>query len=329
MSMQTFLDVLQIEADSLLAAKKRLAENEDSRAHLEKALALIARKLDKEGKVIVTGIGKSGKIAKKIAATLSSVGNLAVYLHPSEGLHGDLGLLHSKDVVIAISYSGDTAEIVELLPSIKARGIPIVAITGRKDSILAREANCILDAYVEREACASTLAPTSSTTLALALGDALAIWLMKHRKISIELFAQNHPGGNLGRRLRTNVEHLLHPLDVCAWVGPESSADQVVTLATERKLGGVLVLDARKKLAGLITDGDIRRALRQGEGFFKLKAKEFMTPTPSTVLPEEKAILALEKMENRDSQISVLPVVDNDQHVVGMIRLHDLVKHFS
>ena len=294
---------------------------------IRKALSLLQKSLQSGGKIIVTGIGKSGKVGQKIAATLCSTGSLAIYLHPTEGLHGDLGILTSNDVVLLFSYTGNTEELVKLLPSLKAMGVPLIGVGGNAQSKIALACDVWLDGHVEQEACPHNLAPTSSTTLALALGDALALALMQLRGFDAEAFAHNHPGGSLGKRLHLRVSDVMHQGDAISTVTSLASMDEVVMAATHRPLGGVLVVDG-PKLLGIITEGDIRRALKHREKFFNLKASEVMTVKPITVRPDALAKAALELMENRPKQISVLPVVDEQGHWRGIVRVHDLISSF-
>lgn len=318
--------VLQAEGEAILSNAQRAGEPAN-RAALEKALGHLQTALSRGGKVVVTGLGKSGKIGQKIAATLSSTGSLAVYLHPTEGLHGDLGLISPNDAVLALSYTGNTDELVRLVPSIKSLRVPIIGLGGNPRSQLAQLCDVWLDAAVETEACPHNLAPTCSTTLALALGDALAVTLMQLRGFDAAAFAQNHPGGALGKRLNLRVADIMHRGDAVACLGPQASVEDVLVSSTQKKLGAVLVVEAgSQKLLGIITDGDIRRALKHREKFFSMKAVEIMTAKPVTVGPEQMAKEALDLMENRPSQISVLPVTDSSGNWQGLIRLHDLVR---
>jgi arabinose-5-phosphate isomerase len=232
-----------------------------------------------------------------------------------------------NDVVIAISFTGNTGEIVELLPYFEKRSIPVIAFTGNASSKLAERARIVIDCSVPEEACAHNLAPTSSTTLTLAIGDALAISLMQARGFSAEDFAKNHPGGSLGRRLQLEVRDLMHPIPKTPVVGPNASVDEILALSTERKLGAVLVQETNS-LLGIITDGDLRRALRMKEKFFQMKASEIMTRNPVTVNENSLAYDALRIMEERESQISVLPVVNSSGIALGLLRIHDLVQTF-
>lgn len=318
--------VLKLEGKAILDCAERLADKAAGE-RIGAALAHFERTLAQGGKIVVTGVGKSGKIGQKIAATLCSTGSLAVFLHPTEGLHGDLGLITSKDAVLALSYTGNTDELVRLLPSLKNLRVPVIAMGGNPQSKIAQQCDVWIDAAVDQEACPHNLAPTSSTTLALVLGDALAIALMQIRGFDVQSFAQNHPGGSLGNRLNLRVADVMHGGRMVASVGAMASMDEVVVTSTQKKLGAVLVVEGRK-LLGIITDGDLRRALQHKEKFFGLKAKDVMTERPVTVTSETLAKVALDLMENRPSQISVLPVVDAQGNWEGLVRLHDLTRTF-
>jgi arabinose-5-phosphate isomerase len=318
--------VLKLEGDSILLAAERLGGAEAQR-ELARAVEILKESLTSGGKIIVTGVGKSGKVGQKIAATLCSTGSMALFLHPTEGLHGDLGLVSTKDAVLALSYTGNTEELISLLPSLKVLGVPVIGIGGNSRSKLAAECSAWIDASVEQEACPHNLAPTSSTTLALAIGDAIACTLMKLREFDADAFAQNHPGGSIGKKLHLSVGDVMHKGDDVGRVAPGASMDEVVVVSTQKKLGAVLVVQG-DRLEGIITDGDLRRALKHREKFFQLKASEVMTAKPVTALPEMKAVAALELMENRPSQISVLPVTDGSGNWKGLLRLHDLVRLF-
>jgi arabinose-5-phosphate isomerase len=317
-----------MEGDAILKCAEKLGRADAApAAAIQKALTLLQKSLQGGGKIIVTGVGKSGKVGQKIAATLCSTGSLAIYLHPTEGLHGDLGVLTSNDVILLFSYTGNTEELVRLLPSIKGMNVPIIGVGGNAQSKIAVACDVWIDGHVEQEACPHNLAPTTSTTLALALGDALAMALMQLRGFDVEAFAHNHPGGSLGKRLHLRVADVMHQGDAISTVTSLATMDEVVMAATHRPLGGVLVVDGAK-LLGIITEGDIRRALKHREKFFMLKASEIMTVKPITVRVDALAKAALELMENREKQISVLPVVDEHGHWRGIVRVHDLISSF-
>ena len=276
------------------------------------------------GKIVVLGIGKSGVIAQKIAQTLTSTGSVAIFLHPSDALHGSLGIICPGDVVIALSNSGETDEILLLLPALKARKIKLISIVGNPESSLARQSDAVLDASVDREACPLNLAPTCSTTVALALGDALAMNVMEAKNLTAEDFAANHPAGRLGKRLTVKVADLMN---VSPNVAPTANWLTVVRAISRFSLGAVNITDDNEHLIGIVTDGDLRRTIEKTapENFAALTAAQMMTAEPTTVQPEMLAYDALRLMENRPSQISVLPVVENGV-CVGLLRLHDIVR---
>ncbi len=318
--------VLKLEGQAILDCAEQLQEAPLAVA-LSRALDLFWKSLEDGGKIVVTGVGKSGKIGQKIAATLCSTGSLSVFLHPTEGLHGDLGLIQSRDVIFALSYTGNTEELVRLIPSFKKLGVPIIGLGGNADSKLAIGCDVWLNAEVKNEACPYNLAPTTSTTLALALGDALAITLMQLRNFDSTAFARNHPGGSLGKRLNLTVGDLMQTGDAVAVVSPDASMEEVIVVSNLKKIGAVLVV-RNNQLLGIITDGDIRRSLQLRESFFQLKAEDVMTEKPVTAEPSMMAQMALKLMEDRLSQISVLPIVDQQGIWKGVLRLHDLVKAF-
>lgn len=285
------------------------------------AVRLLARC---RGKVIVTGVGKSGLIAQKIAATLSSTGTPAVHLDPSEALHGGLGLVQKGDVLIAVGKSGESDELNALLPRLRAVGAKIVAITANPSSTLARAAALVLLTPVAAEACPHNLAPTCSTTAALATGDALAVALMKVRGFGRDHFAQNHPGGRLGKRLTLKVSDIMRGGEDNPVVRSTVSAQAMLMEMTRMRAGAVSVIDARGRLVGLITDFDIRRGLQKGLDIRKLSVQRLMNPRPTTIAPTALAARAVEVMENRKNPFNVLPVVDSRGRSVGMIQIHDL-----
>lgn len=277
------------------------------------------------GKAILLGVGKSGIIAQKIAQTLTSTGTIAVFLHPSDALHGSLGIVTAGDVVIALSNSGETDEILALLPILKARGASIVAIVGNTNSTLARHADVFLDASVDQEACPLNLAPTTSTTVALAIGDALAMTLMELKNMTPADFAINHPAGRLGKRLTLRVADLMH---ASPNVGENATWLEVVHAISQHGLGAVNVVDSRQRLIGIVTDGDLRRTIEkiELENLRNLTAEMMMTRQPVCAAPEQMAYDALQLMENRPRQISVLPVTTETGECVGILRLHDIVR---
>ena len=312
--------LLLIESDAIAQTATRL----DS-AHVARVIDLLA---NCGGKVVILGVGKSGIIGQKIAATLTSTGTAALYLHPSDALHGSLGIVQQDDVVIVLSNSGETDEIVAMLPYLKNRDVPIVAIVGNINSTLARRADAVLDASVDKEACPLNLAPTTSTTVALAIGDALAMTVMKVKGLTTDDFAVNHPAGRLGKRLTLRVADLMHRDGENPTIATGSSWVEVVRAISKGGLGAVCVVDGDRRLAGIITDGDLRRAIEQTshESLANLTSDDFMTRKPVVVTPELLAFDALRLMEDRPSQISVLPVVDGDERCIGLIRVHDIVR---
>ncbi len=312
-----FVETLELEA----AAVRKSAENV-SRAAIEKAIGFL---VECNGKVIVSGVGKSGVIAQKIAQTLTSTGTVALFVHPSDALHGGLGVIAKGDVLIALSNSGETDELLVLLPTIKDRGIALISIVGNIDSSLARQSDVVLDASVDKEACPLNLAPTASTTVALAIGDALAMTVMAAKGLTAEDFAVNHPAGRLGKRLTLKVSSLMHESPN---IEPDANWLVVVKAISKYTLGAVNVVDSESKLIGIVTDGDLRRTIERTapEMLSTLNAEQMMTANPTVATPEMLAFDALGLMENRATQISVLPVVDEMRKCLGLIRLHDIVR---
>lgn len=310
------VELLKLES----AAIERTAQILDEKA-VEKAVEILSCC---ESKVIVTGVGKSGIIAQKIAQTLVSTGTISVFVHPSDALHGSLGVVAAGDVVIALSNSGETDELLLILPAIRQRGVKIISIVGNLNSTLARNSDVSLDASVDKEACPLNLAPTTSTTVALAIGDALAMTLMQVKNLTEKDFAANHPAGRLGKRLTLKVANLMHESPN---VMPEANWLEVVRNISKFALGAVNVVDRDENLIGIITDGDLRRTIEKTapENFSALTAEKMMTRSPISAAPEMLAFDALGLMENRPSQISVLPVVAAGK-CVGLLRLHDIVR---
>lgn len=283
--------------------------------------------LECKGRVIVTGIGKSGHIGRKIAATLASTGTPAFFLHPAEGVHGDLGMVTGEDVVLAISNSGETAELLSILPVIKRIGAKIIAMCGRPKSTLVQNADAFLDVGVEREACPLGLAPTCSTTATLAMGDALAVALLSARKFTKEDFALFHPGGSLGRKLLLTVEQVMHTGEENPVITADKTVKEALFVITAKGLGATSVVDESGRLIGILTDGDIRRGLEKGYEFLEQPLANVMTKTPRTITKDRLAAYALHIMEkNKPRPITVLPVVDNDFRAIGMIHLTDLLR---
>ncbi|NLJ13184.1 KpsF/GutQ family sugar-phosphate isomerase [Denitrificimonas caeni] len=316
--------------DALIASAKRtisleqdaisslLARIDDS---FVRACELI---LNCKGRVVVVGMGKSGHIAHKIAATLASTGTPAFFVHPAEASHGDMGMITADDVVLALSNSGTTNEIVTLLPLIKRLGLTLISMTGNPDSTLANAAQVNLDTQVSKEACPLNLAPTSSTTVTLVLGDALAIALLEARGFTPEDFAFSHPGGALGRRLLLKVEHVMHSGDELPAVTRDASLRATLLEMTQKGLGMTLILAPDRTLAGIFTDGDLRRALDKGIDVREANIAELMTHGGKTARPEMLAAEALKIME--DHKISSLPVVNENNQAIGALNMHDLLR---
>lgn len=280
--------------------------------------------LECRGRVVVTGMGKSGHIGNKIAATLASTGTPAMFVHPAEASHGDMGMITPQDVVIALSNSGNTSEVVTLLPLLKRMKTPLISMTGNADSTLAKAADVNLNAGVSVEACPLDLAPTSSTTVSLVLGDALAIALLEARGFSAEDFAFSHPGGALGRRLLLKVEDVMHAGSEVPKVSPDTLLSQALLEMTRKGLGMTLVVDSDDKLLGIYTDGDLRRTLDQSLDIHSTHIHDVMTADCKTVTLEMLAAEALGIMDSM--KISVLAVVDEQHHPIGAVHLHDLLK---
>lgn len=307
--------VLRIEADAILGLIPKLDERFD------RAVEILR---DCRGRVVLTGMGKSGSIAQKIASTLASTGTPAFFLHPAEGSHGDLGVLVRGDVVVAVSNSGETDELIELLPAIKRLGLKLIALVGDPASTLARQSDVAIDVSVAEEACPMVLAPTASTTAALAMGDALAVALLEERGFGEEDFALLHPAGSLGRRLLWRVQDLMHIGEQLPVVSEEALMRDAIAEISRKKLGMTAVVDAAGKLSGIITDGDLRRALQKGVDLLQRRVKECMTPNPKVIEKDALAAKALERMERH--AITSLLVVDIERRPEGVIHLHDLLK---
>jgi arabinose-5-phosphate isomerase len=316
--------VLQVEADALHAASKILGEE------FSHAVEKIHECQGKGGKIVVSGVGKSGNVAQKVAATLTSTGSTAVFLHPTEALHGDLGLLAPHDVLLIFSHSGSSQELLLMLPAARELCSLVVAILGNPSGSLAPLSDHVISASVSAEACPDNLAPSASSTVAMAIGDAVALSLKALAGFGPDKFAKLHPGGRLGRRLLTLVEDLMHPMGEFGILGIDASMDEVVIALTKYRHSGICIASGiapsgAPLLVGVVVEGDIRRALLKKEAFFQLKAKDVMTTKPKSVGPKTKAADALDIMEKREGQLSFLPVVDETGGCVGVIRVHDLV----
>lgn len=309
--------VIQVEADALRA----LAERIDG--EFERAVEMI---LSSRGRVVVSGMGKSGLVGQKIASTMASTGTPAFFLHPAEGIHGDLGMIMKGDVVIGVSNSGETEELLRILPVIKRLGARLIAMTGNPASTLGRAGDIVLDISVKEEACPLGLAPTASTTATLAMGDALAVALLVQRGFSAEDFALFHPGGSLGKKLLLTVADFMHSGDAMPLVSEETSMREALFVITAKKLGASGVVDAGGRLVGVITDGDLRRALERGSDIINQPAGALMTRNPKRIKGMELAAKALQQME--EFSITSLFVFEDDTSdiPIGIIHLHDLLK---
>ena len=307
--------VLDIEADALRVVSAHLDHG------FTDAVALI---LACTGRVVVSGMGKSGHVGGKIAATLASTGTPAFFMHPGEASHGDLGMIAHDDVVLALSNSGESGEIVSIVPLIKRRGAKLVAMTGNPASTLAKAADAHLHTGVDREACPLNLAPTASTTATLAMGDALAVALLDARGFSADDFARTHPGGSLGRRLLVHVRDVMHSGDALPQVSLDATLKAALLEITQKGLGMTAIVDGNGGVAGLFTDGDLRRALEKPVDFAHAKIADLMTPNPKTIRADELAVAAVEKMDSL--KINGLLVIDDTQKLVGALNMHDLLK---
>lgn len=308
-------EVIRIEAQAV--ADLHYSINEDFVKAVETIYAA-------KGRVVLTGMGKSGLIARKIVATLNSTGTAAIYLHPTDALHGDLGMVRSEDVVILISKSGQTEEISNLLPMLKRMNVKLIAMCGNTNSKLANECDIFLNINVKEEACPYDLAPTASTTATLALGDALSVALLQKRNFTEEDFAFLHPGGSLGKRLSLKIKEIMITGENIPAVKQNSSIKDVIFEITSKRLGATCVVNDENKLVGIITDGDLRRLLERTLDIKELTAKEVMTTKPKVMKSDYLASFALQQMENH--KITSLIIVNNDNHPEGIVHLHDLLK---
>jgi len=277
-----------------------------------------------QGRVVVTGMGKSGHVGNKIAATLASTGTPAFFLHPGEAMHGDIGMITARDVVLALSNSGETDELVAILPVIKRLDVPLIALTGSRDSTLGRYASVTLDVSVPQEACSLNLAPTASTTATLAMGDALAVAVLEARGFTPEDFARSHPGGTLGRRLLLHVEDVMHRGDTLPAVSPDTVLSAGLLEMSRKGLGMTAVVDERRRVLGVFTDGDLRRAFDRQIDVHQTRMHEVMTKNPKVAQPRMLAAEAVHLMETH--RITALPVVDADGVLIGALNVHDLLR---
>jgi len=309
------LAVLRTEAEAVQALSRRIDDN---------FVRACEHMLHCQGRIVVIGMGKSGHIASKIAATLASTGSPAFFVHPGEASHGDLGMITGGDVVLALSNSGETGEIVTILPLIKRLGVPLIAMTGNPNSTLAREADVNIDVSVAKEACPLGLAPTASTTAALAMGDALAVALLETRGFTEQDFARSHPGGSLGRRLLLHVGDIMHRDEQIPQVREGATLGEALMEMTAKGLGMTAVVDDQGRVRGIFTDGDLRRTLDRGVDLHLTPVTEVMTPGGITTHPDRLAAEALKLME--ENKINALLVVDDEGRLTGALNMHDLLR---
>ncbi len=314
MILQQAKDVLKLEADGILKLAERIDEN---------FTRLVDMIYQSRGRVLIAGIGKSGIIGRKIVATLNSTGTRAIFLHPVEAMHGDLGMVSGDDIFIALSNSGETDELNILLPSIKSAGCPIVAFTGNPHSTLAQESDLVIDVGVEAEACPLNMAPTVSTTAQLAMGDALAVVLINKRKFTAQDFQKFHPGGSLGKRLSFNAQEIMLTGDAVPRVYEGTDIHEALTVLDQKRLGVVIILNNQDELSGIITDGDVRRMVVNRTEIPNHPVEDLMSKAPKRVTQTTPLYDALYIMEAH--QITVLPVVDRDNRVAGILHLHDIL----
>ncbi len=317
---------LEEEASAILNASKKLNPRE-----VNKALKLLKQCSNLKSKLVITGVGKSGIVARKIAATFSSIGLMSLFLNPLDALHGDLGVVANDDICLILSNSGETEELLEVIPHLKKRGTKTIAIVGQINSSIARISDVILNAGINREVCPLNLAPTASTAVAMAIGDALAAVWMEEVGISPEDFAINHPAGKLGKQLTMTVKDIMKPLSEVSGLNLNASLPEIMLSLTNGAIGSSWIEDNDKpgKLIGLITDGDLRRSLQSKgpEDWINLKAKDIMTKDPITIEGQTLVSKALKKMErNSKKPISVLPVLNENDKIIGLLRLHDVIQ---
>lgn len=314
MSIEEARQVLEIEEQGLAAVRARIGEE------FNEAVEAI---FNCPSRLVITGIGKSGLVGQKISATLNSTGTPSFFLHPVEAMHGDLGMVASSDVVIAISYSGESTELNALLISLKKRGNTIIAMTGGKESSLARSCDIVLDIHVPKEACPLGLAPTASTTATLAMGDALAVVLLNRKQFRATDFRKNHPGGSLGERLKVNVSEVMQQGDSIPSVFAGTPTIDAVTVLNKKNLGAVLITDHENKLLGIITDGDVRRAVVEANDLTNISIENFMTADPVSSEANIQAVDALSILQQHE--ITILPIVGENKELVGIVHLHKLL----
>lgn len=314
MSIEAAKEVLAIEEQGLAAVRERIG------GEFVRAIEII---LSSPGRLVITGIGKSGIVGQKISATLNSTGTPSFFLHPVEAMHGDLGMVMPGDVILAISYSGETAELNALLISLKERGNAVIAMTGGRTSSLATAADVVLDIRVPKEACSLGLAPTASTTATVAMGDALSVVLLNRKKFQAKDFRLNHPGGSLGQRLKVGVTEVMATGNDIPIISPEDSASEAIRVLNEKNNGAVLVVGQGRKVLGIVTDGDVRRAVAGSVGFSDLTAAQLMTESPFCIDGDRLAADALSIMQQHE--ITALPIVDDNNILLGLLYLHDML----
>ncbi len=308
-------ETLEIEAAAVLGLKSRLDD---------RFVRAVQLTLNLQGRVVVMGMGKSGHVGRKIAATLASTGTPALFVHPAEASHGDLGMIKDIDLVLAISNSGESAELTAILPVLKRQGVPLVAITGGMKSTLAQHANIVLDSGVDKEACPLNLAPTASTTAQLAMGDALAVALLDARGFKAEDFARSHPGGSLGRKLLTHVADVMRTGDDVPSVAPDVPFSELMREMSRKGLGASAVVDAERRILGIFTDGDLRRLIERGVDLRDVRARDVMHVNPHTISSEALAAEAAQRMEQK--RITSVLVVDGEGRLCGAINTNDLLR---
>ncbi|WP_061271330.1 KpsF/GutQ family sugar-phosphate isomerase [Leptospira interrogans] len=308
---------IDTEIESILYFRKNLDPS------IKQAIELI---LECKGKLIVTGVGKSGDVGKKISSTLSSTGTASVFLHPADAAHGDAGIISCEDIIIAIGKSGESEELLNLIPTIKNIGAKLVSMTANVDSKLAKESDVVLITPVLKEACPLELAPTSSTTIALILGDAIAMCLMELKNFKRENFALYHPAGRLGKRLSLKIDDVMRKDKDLAKVLPDTKLENILTEITVKRQGATGVTDLNGTLLGIITDFDIRKKLKEGKLDSSISAEQLMNPSPTMFLSGSNAYDVLKQMESRPNPISVAPIVDNSKRLIGIVSIHDLLQ---
>ncbi len=319
------MDNISILTEANRVFEEEIQAMEKVKSFLNEDFAKAVNMVANAHKIVVTGVGKSGNIGNKISATLSSIGVSSVFLHPVDALHGDIGIVQEGDVAILLSKSGGTEELVRFIPYLKMRKAQIIAIVGNMESYLARSADIALNATVEKEACPFNLAPTTSTTVALALGDALAVAVMKVRGVTQEDFSRLHPSGQIGRNITLQVKDVMHSKEKTPKVHTNASMRELILEMSNKALGCVCICDEKNDLLGLVTDGDIRRIFQNVKDLDTIKIEDVMTKSPVKVYDTSYLAEALSLMENRKSQISVLPVTNENNKCLGIIRIHDII----